>query len=102
MENIKIVLAEDHLIVRKGLKNLLEDEKGIQVIGEASDGREAIDVVETMQPDLLIADIRMPVMSGLDAAQDLSRRPNPPKILILSMHDDEDYILQSVEVGASG
>ena len=102
MENIKIVLAEDHLIVRKGLKNLLEDEKGIQVIGEASDGREAIDVVETVQPDLLIADIRMPVMSGLDAAQDLSRRPNPPKILILSMHDDEDYIFQSVEVGASG
>ena len=102
MENIKIVLAEDHLIVRKGLKNLLEEEKGIKVIGEASDGREAIEVVETLRPDLLIADIRMPVMSGLDAADDLSRRPHPPKILILSMHDDEDYILQSVEVGASG
>jgi|SRR5690606_11830 len=102
MENIKIVLAEDHLIVRKGLKNLLEEETGIQVIGEASDGREAIEVVETLQPDLLIADIRMPGMSGLDAADDLSRRPSPPKILILSMHDDEDYIFQSVEVGASG
>jgi DNA-binding NarL/FixJ family response regulator len=102
MENINIVLAEDHLIVRKGIKNLLEDEEGIKVIGEASDGREAIKVVETLRPDLLIADIRMPVMSGLDAAQDLSRRPHPPKILILSMHDDEDYILQSVDVGASG
>jgi DNA-binding NarL/FixJ family response regulator len=102
MENIKIVLAEDHLIVRKGIKNLLEDEEGIRVIGEASDGKEAIAVVDTTQPDLLIADIRMPGMSGLEAAQDLSRRPNPPKILILSMHDDDDYILQSVEVGASG
>ena len=102
MENINIVLAEDHLIVRKGIKNLLEDEEGIKVVGEASDGREAIKVVETLRPDLLIADIRMPVMSGLDAAQDLSRRPHPPKILILSMHDDEDYILQSVDVGASG
>lgn len=102
MENIKIVLAEDHLIVRKGLKNLLEDEEGIRVIGEASDGKEAIAVVDTTQPDLLIADIRMPGMSGLEAAQDLSRRPSPPKILILSMHDDEDYILQSVEAGASG
>lgn len=102
MENINIVLAEDHLIVRKGIKNLLEDEVGIKVIGEASDGHEAIKVVEAVRPDLLIADIRMPGLGGLDAAQDLSRRPNPPKILILSMHDDEDYILQSVEVGASG
>lgn len=102
MENINIVLAEDHLIVRKGLKNLLEEEEGIKIVGEASDGREAIKVVETLRPDLLIADIRMPGMSGLDAAQDLSSRPHPPKILILSMHDDEDYILQSVEVGASG
>ncbi len=102
MENIKIVLAEDHLIVRKGIKNLLEDEEGIKVIGEASDGREAIEVVERERPDLLIADIRMPGMSGLEAAQSLSVRPDSPKILILSMHDDEDYILQSVEVGASG
>lgn len=102
MENIRIVLAEDHLIVRKGIKNLLEDEAGIQVIGEASDGREAIEVVEREKPDLLISDIRMPGMNGLDAAQNLSARPNPPGILILSMHDDEDYILQSVEAGASG
>src|SRR5690606_32465135 len=83
-------------------KNLLEEEEGIKIVGEASDGREAIKVVETLRPDLLIADIRMPGMSGLDAAQDLSSRPHPPKVLILSMHDDEDYILQSVEVGASG
>lgn len=102
METIKVVLAEDHLIVRKGIKNLLEDEKEIQVVGEASNGQEAIDVVEEEKPDLLIADIRMPVMSGLEAAQKLSDRSTSTKILILSMHDDEEYILQSIEAGASG
>ena len=84
MENIKIVLAEDHLIVRKGLKNLLEEETGIQVIGEASDGREAIEVVETLQPDLLIADIRMPGMSGLELAERVSATPAPPPVVLMS------------------
>ena len=102
MDNIRVVLAEDHHIVRKGIKNLLEDEKGIEVIGEASNGQEAIEVVEELKPDMLITDIRMPLMDGLEAAKSLSDRSNPAKILILSMHDDEDYILQSIEAGASG
>ena len=102
MEDIKVVLAEDHQIVRTGIKNLLEVEKGIRVVGEASDGQEAVEVVEREKPDMLIADIRMPLMSGLEAAQKISRHSDHPKILILSMHDDEDYILQSIEAGASG
>src|SRR5690554_1835155 len=102
MDHIRIVLAEDHLIVRKGIKNLLEDETGLEVVGEASNGIEAIEAVENMQPDLLIADIRMPEMSGLEATQVLATKEKAPHVLILSMHDDEDYILQSVEAGASG
>lgn len=102
MEKIKVVLADDHLVVRKGIKNLLEEEKEIQVIGEACNGQEALEVVEELQPDLLIIDIRMPVMNGLEATQKLTDESNTTKVLILSMHDDEDYILQSVEAGASG
>ena len=102
MENIRIVLADDHLVVRKGIKNLLEEEKGLLVIGEASNGQEAVEAVEELKPDVLIIDIRMPLMNGLEATQKLSDKSSPSKILILSMHDDEDYILQSIEAGASG
>jgi len=102
MENIKVVLADDHLVVRSGIKTLLENEGTVQVIGEASNGEEALQTVAKLQPDLLIIDIRMPVMNGLEATQKLSGFSKSTKALILSMHDDEDYILQSIESGASG
>lgn len=102
MENIKVVLADDHLVVRSGIKNLLENEGDIEVIGEASNGEEALRVLEKLHPDILIIDIRMPVMNGLEATRKLTENSPSSKVLILSMHDDEDYILQSVESGASG
>lgn len=102
MEKIKVVLADDHMVVRKGIKNLLEEEKEIEVIGEASNGQEALDVVGELNPDLLVMDIRMPLMNGLEATQKLSDPATATKVLMLSMHDDEDYILQSIEAGASG
>lgn len=102
MDNIKVVLADDHLVVRKGIKNLLEEEKDIQVIGEVSNGREAVAAVGDLKPDILIIDIRMPLMNGLEATQLLYDHSTATRILILSMHDDEDYILQSIEAGASG
>lgn len=95
-------MADDHLVVRKGIKNLLEEEKEFLVVGEASNGQEAIDAVETLHPDLLVIDIRMPVMNGLEATQKMTERLTNTRILILSMHEDEDYILQSIESGASG
>lgn len=101
-ENIKVVLADDHVVVRSGIKTLLEHEGSIQVIGEASDGQEALEVVHNLQPDLLIIDIRMPIMNGIDATKQLQQYSKSTKALILSMHDDEDYILQSIESGASG
>lgn len=101
-ENIKVVLADDHIVVRSGIKTLLEQAGPIHVVGEASDGKEALQVVEKLQPDLLIIDIRMPVMNGIEATKKLPNYAKSTKALILSMHDDEDYILQSIESGASG
>ncbi|MGF1637866.1 MAG: response regulator [Cyclobacteriaceae bacterium] len=102
MEQIKVVLADDHVVVRNGIKMLLENEGEIKVIGEASNGEEALTVVSKLQPDVLIIDIRMPVMNGLDATRKLGEYSNTTKALILSMHNDEEYILQSVDCGASG
>jgi|SRR5690554_763760 len=102
MEKIKVILADDHMVVRKGIKNLLEEESVIEVIGEVSNGQEALDAVEELKPDMVIMDIRMPIMNGLEATQKLSERSSATKVLVLSMHDDEDYILQSIEAGAAG
>lgn len=102
MEKIKIVLADDHLVVRSGIKTLLENEGEVEVIGEAANGEEALAKVKAVKPDILIIDIRMPVMNGLDATRKLTEMQLPTKCLILSMHDDEDYVLQSIDCGASG
>lgn len=102
MEEIKVVLADDHVVVRNGIKMLLENEGEIKVIGEASDGYEALEAVKNLQPDVLVIDIRMPNMGGLEATSKLKGVSEKTKALILSMHNDEDYILQSVESGASG
>lgn len=102
MEKIKVVLADDHLVVRRGIKNLLEEDLDLKVVGEASNGLEAMEAVKELQPDLLIMDIRMPVMNGLEATKKLTDSFPSTRVLILSMHDDEDYILQSIEAGASG
>ena len=102
MENIRIVLADDHVVVRNGIKMLLESEAELKVVGEASDGQEALQVVKELNPDILIIDIRMPNMNGLEATGKLKDYSAHTKALVLSMHNDEDYIIKSVESGASG
>ncbi len=102
MAKIKVVLADDHVVVRNGIRMLLESEGEIEVIGEASNGKEALEVAQQLQPDVLILDIRMPVMTGLEASSQIHEYAPQTKVLILSMHNDEEYILQSVECGASG
>ncbi len=97
-----IILADDHSLVRDGIRALLETEVDLQVIGEASNGKEAIALVNEKQPDLLIIDIRMPEMNGIDAVQILNEKQHPVKTIILSMHDSEEYILKSVNAGANG
>lgn len=98
----KIVLADDHALVRDGIRSLLESENDLKVIGEASNGKEAIDLVNKIHPDLLIIDIRMPVLNGIDAVEELTKLNTDVKCIILSMHDSEEYILKSISAGANG
>ncbi|MDF4220284.1 response regulator transcription factor [Maribacter huludaoensis] len=101
-EITRIVLADDHALVRDGIRSLLESESDLQVIGEASNGKEAIDLVGEVNPDILIIDIRMPVMNGIDAVAELTQSKSSVKTIILSMHDSEEYILKSISSGANG
>ncbi len=102
MNTIKVILADDHEIVRKGIKVLLESENDIEVIAEASDGQEALDRVAEYKPDVLIVDIRMPVLNGIETTVRMKAIAPETKVLVLSMHDDEEYITKSIDGGAMG
>ena len=99
---IRVVLADDHVFVRDGIKSLLENETNIAVVGEGTDGLEALAVVETEKPDLLIVDIRMPNLTGIEVVEKLRSLNNPIKIIMLSMHESEEYVLKSIKAGADG
>lgn len=99
---IRVVLADDHVFVRDGIKSLLENEANITVVGEATDGLEALKMVEIYQPDLLILDIRMPNMTGIEVVETLRNKNNQVKIVMLSMHESEEYVLKSINAGADG
>ena len=102
MDKTRVLLAEDHTIVRKGLRSLLDKETGIEVVGEAEDGREAIVKAEELHPDVVVMDIAMPGLNGLEATRQIKKRFPDMKIIILTMHANEEYILQSLKAGASG
>lgn len=102
MNQTSIVLVDDHSLVRDGIRALLESEADLDVIGEGADGNDAIALVEAKKPDVLIIDIRMPNMTGIEAVEKLSASNEGVKCIILSMHDSEEYILQSVAAGAKG
>lgn len=97
-----ILLVDDHSLVRDGIKSLLADVSGMEVIGEASNGEEAIQVTQDLKPDLVICDIRMPIKNGIEAVSEMSKMFANTKYIMLSMHDSEEYILQSVQAGAHG
>ena len=99
---IRVVLADDHVFVRDGIKSLLENEANIEVVGEATDGDEALKIVETTKPDLLILDIRMPNKNGIEVVEQLRGQNNQVKIVMLSMHESEEYVLKSIKAGADG
>lgn len=99
---IRVVLADDHVFVRDGIKSLLENEANIQVVGEATDGLEALKIVEITKPDLLILDIRMPNLTGIEVVEKLRSQNNLVKIVMLSMHESEEYVLKSIKAGADG
>jgi len=98
----RILLVDDHSLVRNGIKSLLADVSGMEVVGEASNGEEAIQVTESLKPDLVICDIRMPIKNGIEAVAEMSKAIVGTKYIMLSMHDSEEYIIQSVQAGAHG
>lgn len=102
MSKINIVLADDHVLVRKGIKAMLESDTDIDVIGEADNGVEALETARKLHPDILVLDIRMPEMNGLEAAAKLEDYSPDTKAVILSMHDSEEYVLQALDAGAFG
>jgi DNA-binding NarL/FixJ family response regulator len=99
---IKVLIADDHLLIRAGVKSLLEKIKEVEVVGEASNGREALKLLKEFKPDLLLLDISMPELNGLDVAQRVRQDSPATRIIILSMHNHEEYVLQALRSGASG
>ena len=102
MNEIKVLLVEDHTIVCKGLRSLLESKAGIEVVGEAKDGREAIKKVEQLIPDVVLMDIAMPILNGLEATRQIKKQFPEVKVLILSMYNNEEYIMNCLKFGALG
>jgi DNA-binding NarL/FixJ family response regulator len=102
MEKIRVVIADDHTIMRVGIRNILTRSPDIEVVGEASNGQEAIQLIEALAPDILVLDMEMPIMDGVEVARRLQARRAPVRILVLSAYDDRQYILEMLNMGASG
>ena len=100
--SIRVLLADDHGVVRKGLRFLLEQQPGIDIVGEAGDGREAVRVAAETDPDIVIMDIAMPLLNGIEATAQMVKRNQSVGVIILSMHSDEDYLLSALNAGAKG
>jgi DNA-binding NarL/FixJ family response regulator len=97
-----IILADDHKIVRQGVRALLEYEPDFDIVGEANDGTEALSLLERTAPDVLVTDLSMPGLTGIELADEIRRRKLPTKVIILSMHGDELYVRKALACGASG
>jgi two-component system, NarL family, response regulator LiaR len=102
MKRIRVLLAEDHAVVREGTRSILEADPTISVIGEAADGAEAVDLARDLRPDVVLLDMAMPVMNGVEATRLIRSLESPPAILLLSAYDDVTYAQAALAAGASG
>lgn len=102
LDTIRVVLADDHAVVRTGLKAVLRTAPDMEVVGEASNGREAIALVERLRPDILITDLAMPDIDGAEVTREVMAKGLPCRILVLTMHVEEEYLVPLLEAGASG
>ena len=102
VSNIRVIIADDHTVVRTGLHMLLDSAEDIEVVGEAENGRETITKVEELQPDIVLMDIAMPEINGFEATKEINKRFANVKVLILTMYEDEHYVSEMLQVGASG
>lgn len=99
---LRVVIADDHSVVRQGIRGVLEEIDGLEVVGEAGDGAQALTMVAELAPDVVVLDVNMPEKSGLEVTMELREEAHPARVLILSMHDDPEYVLQAVRAGADG
>jgi DNA-binding NarL/FixJ family response regulator len=99
---IRVLIADDHALARGGLRGMLAAEEELDIVGEAADGAEAIDRSVELRPDVVVMDIRMPRMDGIEATRRLLARPSPPRVLVLTTFDLDEYVYQALRAGASG
>ena len=102
VRRIRVLLADDHAVLRDGIHALLEDETDIQVVGEAEDGRSAVEQARQLEPDVVIMDIGMPLLNGLEATRQIKRDNPGIQVLILTMHENPEYVAQVLSAGGSG
>ena len=100
--NIKVMLADDHVLMREGIRQLLEFDGSIEVIGEASDGEECLQKLEKVKPDVLLLDINMPKLNGIEVLEEIKRKKINVKVLILTVHNEVDYLIRAVDIGVDG
>jgi two-component system response regulator NreC len=102
MEKIRVFLVDDHTVVRQGLRRILESDEEIEIIGEAGDGRTAIDLIQKLRPHVVVMDVAMPELNGIEATRQIMKRVDGVKVLVLSMHGDDVYVGQALKAGARG
>ncbi len=102
LPSIRVLIAEDHAVVREGTRQILTADPAIDVVGEAEDGARALELAELLQPDVLVLDLRLPKVTGIDVARRLALHSSETRILVLSAYDDDDYVFAAMDAGASG
>ncbi|MCW5890104.1 MAG: response regulator transcription factor [bacterium] len=102
MPKLRVLLVDDHTVVRQGLRKILESDDEIEIVGEAGDGRTAVDMVQRMRPHVVVMDVALPELNGIEATRQITKRVDGAKVLVLTMHSDDVYVRQSLKAGARG